>query len=94
MVMHIPEVEIVDILQSRQYGVALLARIIPTIFGPVYSFLLRWGHRGASVVGGRMRLFLMGMFITLTPSALVMAWLLWQAGDLGFDRESEIGSDL
>jgi hypothetical protein len=34
-----------------------------------------------------MRFFLMGMFITLIPSALVMAWLLWQAGDLGLDRE-------
>jgi hypothetical protein len=30
-VMHIAEVENVDILQSRQYGVALLPRIIPEI---------------------------------------------------------------
>lgn len=81
--MHIPEVENVDILQSRQYGVALLPRITVA----VYSFLLRRDIAEHLLSGERMRFFLMGMFITLTPSALVMAWLLWQAGDLGFDRE-------
>jgi len=81
--MHIPEVENVDILQSRQYGVALLPRITVA----VYSFLLRRDIAEHLLSGERMRFFLMGMSITLTPSALVMAWLLWQAGDLGLDRE-------
>jgi hypothetical protein len=41
-----------------------------------------------------MRFFLMGMLLTLTPSVLVMTWLLWQADDLVLDRESEKGPDL
>ena len=41
-----------------------------------------------------MRFFLMGMFFTLTPSVLVMTWLLWQADDLVLDRESEKEPDL
>jgi hypothetical protein len=28
-----------------------------------------------------MRLFLFGVLVTLTPSMLAVAWLLWQAGD-------------
>jgi hypothetical protein len=32
-----------------------------------------------------MRLFLLGILVTLTPSALIMAWLLWQS--LGIDQE-------
>jgi hypothetical protein len=85
--MHIPEVENVDILQGRQYGVALLPRIIPQITVAVCSFLLRRDIAEHLLSGERMRFFFMGMFITLTPSALVMARLLWQAGDLGLDRE-------
>jgi hypothetical protein len=27
-----------------------------------------------------MRLFLLGVLVTLTPSMLAVAWLLWQAG--------------
>lgn len=45
-------------------------------------------------VGGRMRFFLMGMLLTLTPSVVVMTWLLWQADDLVLDRESEKEPDL
>ena len=30
-----------------------------------------------------MRLFLFGILVTLTPSALVVAWLLWRAEDAG-----------
>ena len=41
-----------------------------------------------------MRFFLMGMFLTLTPSVLVMTWLLWQADDLVLDRELEKKRDL
>jgi hypothetical protein len=41
-----------------------------------------------------MRFFLMGMFLTLTPSVVVMTWLLWQADDLVLDRESEKEPDL
>jgi hypothetical protein len=29
-----------------------------------------------------MRLFLLGIFVTLTPSVLAVAWLLWQADDV------------
>jgi hypothetical protein len=32
-----------------------------------------------------MQLFLIGILVTLTPSALIMAWLLWQAEDGDFD---------
>jgi hypothetical protein len=32
-----------------------------------------------------MELFFMGIFVTLTPSAALMAWLLWQADDADFD---------
>jgi hypothetical protein len=41
-----------------------------------------------------MRFFLMGMLLTLTPSVLVMTWLLWEADDLELDRESEKEPDL
>ena len=30
-----------------------------------------------------MRLFLLGILVTLTPSMLVAAWLLWRAEDVG-----------
>jgi hypothetical protein len=30
-----------------------------------------------------MQLFLLGIFVTLTPSILIVAWLLWRADGLG-----------
>jgi hypothetical protein len=33
--------------------------------------------------GCPMQLFLLGTFVTLTPSILMVAWLLWRAGGLG-----------
>ena len=32
-----------------------------------------------------MQLFVIGILVTLTPSAVVMAWLLWQAEDEEFE---------
>jgi hypothetical protein len=45
----------VDILQTREYSVALPPRIIPKILLQllVLNIELRCGHRGASVVGGK-----------------------------------------
>jgi hypothetical protein len=36
-----------------------------------------------------MRLFLLGVLVTLTPSALTMAWLLWQSADFDMDAAAE-----
>lgn len=38
-----------------------------------------------------MQLFLLAVFVTLTPSALTVAWLLWQANDAS--NESGSGVD-
>ena len=35
--------------------------------------------------GRQMRLFVLGMLVTLTPSALIMAWLLWQSAEIDMD---------
>jgi hypothetical protein len=37
--------------------------------------------------GEGMEFFIMGIFVTLTPSAVIMAWLLWQADDVDLDLE-------
>lgn len=54
-VVHISDVANVDILQTREYSVALPPRIIPKILLRllVLNIRLRGAHRGASVVGGK-----------------------------------------
>jgi hypothetical protein len=37
-----------------------------------------------------MRLFLLGMLVTLTPSALIMAWLLWQSAEIEVDVDHRL----
>jgi hypothetical protein len=37
-----------------------------------------------------MRLFLLGVLVTLMPSALIMAWLLWQSAEIDMDVDRQM----